>query len=40
MAFTPDGSQLVVPDDARGHLLHVWDLRVFRRQLAEIGLDW
>jgi len=40
MAFTPDGSQLIIPDDARGYLLHTWDLRVLRRQLAEIGLDW
>ncbi|MFH1110029.1 MAG: WD40 repeat domain-containing protein [Planctomycetota bacterium] len=39
-AFTPDGSQLIVLDDARGHLLHAWDLRILRRQLAEIGLDW
>lgn len=37
--FTPDGSRLVFPDD-HGHLLHTWDLRVLRRQLAEIGLDW
>jgi WD40 repeat protein len=40
LAFTPDGSRLIFPNETPGHLLHVWDLRVLRRQLAEIGLDW
>jgi WD40 repeat protein len=37
--FSPDGSQLVTyvgDSDA----FQVWDLRLIRRQLAELGLDW
>jgi hypothetical protein len=33
MSFSPDGSELVAD-------LQVWDLRLIRQQLAEIGLDW
>jgi serine/threonine protein kinase/WD40 repeat protein len=36
--FSPDGTQLVVNDF--GQLIHVWDLRAIREQLAERGLDW
>ncbi len=35
--FSPDGSRLV---EVRPGFLHVWDLRLLRRQLREIGLDW
>jgi hypothetical protein len=37
--FTPDGARLIAlgPDS---HALHIWDLRLIRRQLAEMGLDW
>jgi serine/threonine protein kinase/WD40 repeat protein/Tfp pilus assembly protein PilF len=37
--FSPDGSQLVT--DAAGEgAFQVWDLRLIRRQLREMGLDW
>jgi serine/threonine protein kinase/WD40 repeat protein/tetratricopeptide (TPR) repeat protein len=37
--FSPDGSQLVAHAGREG-AIHVWDLRLIRRQLAEMGLDW
>jgi eukaryotic-like serine/threonine-protein kinase len=37
--FTPDGSQLVTNAERDGDF-QVWDLRVIRQQLAEMGLDW
>src|SRR5262249_62192022 len=37
--FSPDGSQLVTHAGKDG-ALHVWDLRLIRRQLEEMGLDW
>jgi eukaryotic-like serine/threonine-protein kinase len=37
--FSPDGSQLVTHAGKDG-ALHVWDLRLIRRQLREMGLDW
>jgi serine/threonine protein kinase/WD40 repeat protein len=36
--FTPDGTTLITVNLAKG--LHVWDLRLIRRQLKELGLDW
>jgi hypothetical protein len=39
LAFTPDGTHLVCDGDKAGSL-HVWDLRLIRRQLASLGLDW
>jgi WD40 repeat protein/tRNA A-37 threonylcarbamoyl transferase component Bud32 len=36
--FSPDGSRLVVM--AEGGLRQVWDLRLVRRGLAAMGLDW
>jgi WD40 repeat protein len=37
--FTPDGTRLIStgPDASS---LYVWDLRLIRRQLKELGLDW
>jgi tetratricopeptide (TPR) repeat protein len=37
--FSPDGSQLVTYAGEEGNL-HVWDLRLIRRQLKEMDLDW
>jgi serine/threonine protein kinase/WD40 repeat protein/tetratricopeptide (TPR) repeat protein len=37
--FSPDGSQLVTYA-GRGGALHVWDLRLIRRQLKDMDLDW
>ena len=36
-AFTPDGTKLVVSAKSG---LRVWDLRLIRAKLAELGLDW
>jgi serine/threonine protein kinase/WD40 repeat protein len=38
-AFTPDGTQLIAIG-AETQALHVWDLRVLRRGLTQLGLDW
>jgi WD40 repeat protein len=39
LTFSPDGGKIVtVSNDNQA--LHVWDLRLIRRQLAEMGLDW
>jgi hypothetical protein len=35
--FTPDGTRLVATGPAG---VYVWDLRLIRRQLKELGLDW
>jgi serine/threonine protein kinase/WD40 repeat protein/tetratricopeptide (TPR) repeat protein len=37
--FSPDGSQLVTYA-GRGGAMHIWDLRLIRRQLKEMDLDW
>jgi tetratricopeptide (TPR) repeat protein len=37
--FSPDGSQLVT-DAGRDGAFQVWDLRLIRRQLREMDLDW
>src|SRR5262249_21648141 len=37
--FRPDGSQLMTYT-GRDNTIQVWDLRLIRRQLAELGLDW
>jgi serine/threonine protein kinase/WD40 repeat protein len=36
--FSRDGSQLVAI--ARNKLMYIWDLRLLRSELAELGLDW
>jgi tetratricopeptide (TPR) repeat protein len=38
--FTPDGSRLIVTTNDPPSCEHIWDLRVIRRQLAGMGLDW
>jgi serine/threonine protein kinase/WD40 repeat protein/tetratricopeptide (TPR) repeat protein len=38
VSFSPDGGQLAVGTSDPSVLL--WDLRLVRRQLAELGLDW
>src|SRR5207245_9555259 len=39
LGFTPGGAQLVtVANYARA--IHVWDLRLIRQELREMGLDW
>jgi WD40 repeat protein/tRNA A-37 threonylcarbamoyl transferase component Bud32 len=35
--FSPDGSMLAV---TQGGGIHLWDLRVLRAELAQLGLDW
>jgi WD40 repeat protein/tetratricopeptide (TPR) repeat protein len=37
--FSPDGSQLVTNAEQDGDF-QVWDLRLIRSELAELGLDW
>jgi WD40 repeat protein len=37
MAFSPDGTHLAA---GRDHMIHLWDLRRIRAQLAGLGLDW
>jgi len=37
LRFSPDGTRLAV---SAGNALQVWDLRLLRAQLANIGLDW
>jgi serine/threonine protein kinase/WD40 repeat protein len=39
MGFTPDGTRLVAVYTS-SQLVHVWDLRLIRAHLKEIGLDW
>src|SRR5262249_13749227 len=36
--FTPDGTRLITVSSANG--IHVWDLRLIRQRLKELGLDW
>jgi WD40 repeat protein len=38
LCFSPDGSQLAAATEA--HVIHLWDLRRIRQQLAEMHLDW
>jgi WD40 repeat protein len=37
MAFNPDGTRLAA---GRDHVIHLWDLRHIREQLAPLKLDW
>jgi WD40 repeat protein len=38
MCFSPDAGQLAVATD--NHVIQLWDLRLIRRQLEELNLDW
>jgi WD40 repeat protein len=38
LCFSPDDDQLAVATE--NHVIHLWDLRGLRSQLAELGLDW
>jgi WD40 repeat protein len=38
LCFSPTDRYLVVA--TASHVIHVWDLRLVRQQLAEMGLDW
>ncbi len=38
-AFSPDGSRLMITTND-GPAVHIWDLRLIRSRLAEMGLDW
>jgi serine/threonine protein kinase/WD40 repeat protein len=41
MAFCPDGAQLLVGSNTPEQgLVRVWDLRLIRAQLKDLGLDW
>jgi hypothetical protein len=37
--FTPDGTRLIATGSG-ATALYVWDLRLIRQQLKELGLDW
>ena len=39
LALASDGTRILLPD-CKGHILHLWDLRKVREELAAIGLDW
>jgi WD40 repeat protein/tetratricopeptide (TPR) repeat protein len=39
LSFTPDGAELLVHGEDT-QAIHIWDLRLIRAQLAELGLDW
>lgn len=38
--FTTDGTRLIASTNVKGKGIRVWDLRLIRQQLAELGLDW
>jgi hypothetical protein len=38
--FTPDGTRLIAHTNGKVKGVRVWDLRLIRRHLAEMGLDW
>jgi WD40 repeat protein len=38
LAFSPDGTQLAV--GRRDHIIALWDLRLIRKELASMKLDW
>jgi hypothetical protein len=39
LTFSPDGGKIIVLSNDN-QALHVWDLRLVRRGLVELGLDW
>jgi WD40 repeat protein len=41
LCFSPDGSRLAVArGDIGSHVIQLWDLRLVRRQLRAMRLDW
>ena len=40
MFFTADGTKLISLDTSHGQAIKVWDLRLIRKELAELNLDW
>jgi WD40 repeat protein len=38
LCFSPDGARLAAATET--HVIQLWDLRLIRRQLAAMGLDW
>jgi WD40 repeat protein/tetratricopeptide (TPR) repeat protein len=40
LAFSPDGTKLLVTVHQGTRVNHAWDLRLIRERLAELGLDW
>jgi serine/threonine protein kinase/WD40 repeat protein len=38
--FTPDGTRLIAHTNGKVKGVRIWDLRLVRRHLAEMGLDW
>ena len=40
MVFASDGTRLVSPHPKRADIIHVWNLRSIREQLAAMNLDW
>jgi serine/threonine protein kinase/WD40 repeat protein len=38
--FTPDGTKLITLGNDRVRGIRVWDLRLLRQQLRDLGLDW
>ena len=39
VTFSPDGTRLVTTN-FESNTIHIWDLRLIRRQLSEMGMDW
>jgi len=40
LAFTPDGTRLIMLTNGTVRGIHIWDLRSIRKELARMGLDW
>jgi len=40
ITFSPDGSRLIATGNGDPPSVHVWDIRLIRRELAEMKLDW
>src|SRR6516225_10020139 len=39
LAFTPDGTRLIMLTNGTVRGIHIWDLRSIRKELARMGLD-
>jgi len=40
ITFSPDGGRLIATGNGNPPSVHVWDLRLIRRELTEMKLDW